>query len=90
MTRDEYLYGEGDRWVHRDAEGPTADKPLGTNMDLGTGRGIQGGAKGRRIRQRKQACGAGSRDERQRLAGVGWEKSPGGQTSTPEEDVGSE
>ena len=36
-------------------------------MDLGTGRGRQGGANGRGKRQRKQACGAGRRDDWQRL-----------------------
>ena len=50
-------------------EGPTSYDPRGTNRNLVTGQGQQGGANGRGPRQQKQAHGAGRRDERQRMAG---------------------
>ena len=69
--------------------GPTADEPQGTDRDLGTCQGRQGGENGRGIWQRNQARSAGRRDERRRLAGGWWGKSPGGRWYTPVEDVGS-
>ena len=43
MTRDDNSHGVGDRQGHRDAEGTTADESPGTDRDLGTGQGSQGG-----------------------------------------------
>ena len=65
------------------------EKPLYTNMYLVIGQGLQEGANGCRTRRQKQAYDTGRRDERQSLAGGGWEENPGGQRTTPEEDVGS-
>ena len=59
-------------------EGTKTDKPSRTDRELGTGRGRQGGDKGRGTRQWKQACGAGCRDERRRMMGGGWGKIPVG------------
>ena len=69
MTRDNNSHRKGDRRGHRDTETPMAEDPQGTEKDLGTGRGRQGGENGHRTRQHKQACGAGRRDKRRRLAG---------------------
>ena len=61
-----------------ETEEPTADNPPWTDMDMGTGRGLQGGSNGRRTLRQKQACSVGRRDERQRLVSGGWEKNSGG------------
>ena len=78
MTIDDNLQREGHMREHIDAEETTADDHLGTNRDLGTGQGRQGGANGCGTRQRKKARSAGTRDERRRLADGRWGKSPGG------------
>ena len=78
MKRDKNSHGEGDSRGYRYVEGPTIDNPLGTERDLGIVRGNQGGENGRRRWQRKQAHGAGRRDERQRLEVGRWGKSTGG------------
>ena len=60
-----------------ETEGTMVDNPTVTNGDLGTGRGSQGGGNGRGTQQQKQACVAGRRYERRRLAGGGSGKIPG-------------
>ena len=89
MTIDDNSHREVDRRGHRDAEGPTADYPPGTNRDLGKVQGRQREANGSGTWQRKQACGAGRRDEWRNLEGDRWWKIPGGRLSTPGEDVSS-
>ena len=68
--RYENSHGEGDRRGHRDVEVPTAYDPPGTNRDLGTGRGRQGG--GERTRDTAAESGTRRGAQRQATEADGW------------------
>ena len=88
MTGDKYSHGEGDRRGHNGDGGTNGG--LSPRDQQGTGHSPRsvGGANGRGTQRRKQACGAGSRDERRKLAGGVWGRRPGRKLSTPGEDLG--
>ena len=54
---------------------------------MGIGRGQQGGSNERGTRRQNQARGAVIRENFHRMAGGGWGRGPGGQHTTPVEDV---
>ena len=70
--------GGGKYRYTKETEIPTTDDFLGTDRDLGTGQGRQGGANRRRTWRQNQECGAGRRYEQHRLVGGGWGQSTDG------------